>query len=87
MYVVLFNSLDSFNYGKPYVFTLGHGQVIEGMERGLTGVCVGQLLKITIPSHLAYGEQGSGSKIPPGATLIFWVKVLQIERVSMLVRL
>ena len=75
------NVLTSFNYGKPYVFTIGTGQVIKGMDIGLTGVCVGDALKITIPSHLAYGNRATGS-IPANSDLIFYVKVLRLDRVS-----
>ncbi|XP_065185705.1 endoplasmic reticulum protein SC65-like [Sycon ciliatum] len=69
----------SFNYGQPYVFTIGSGQVIKGMDVGLTGVCVGDALKVTIPSHLAYGTRGTKG-IPGNSVLIFYVKVLQIVR-------
>jgi len=50
----------------PYRFQLGAGQVIMGMEQALIGVCAGEKLKVTIPSHLAYGERGYGTVIPPG---------------------
>jgi FK506-binding protein 2 len=62
------------------VFTLGVGQVIKGWDQGLLDMCEGEKRKLIIPSHLGYGEQGAGGKIPGGATLIFDVELLKIDR-------
>ena len=50
----------------PFSFQLGAGQVIKGWDQGLTGMCVGEKRQLTIPSQLAYGDQGAGNVIPPG---------------------
>jgi FK506-binding protein 2 len=65
----------------PFDFVLGGGQVIKGWDTGLVGMCVGEKRKLTIPSGLGYGSGGSG-KIPGGATLIFEVELLKINRAS-----
>ena len=52
------------------------------MEQGLIGTCLGERRRITVPSHLGYGKRGAGDKIPPDSTLVFYIKLLEIERVS-----
>ena len=72
------SSLDA---GNPIVFTLGAGNVIQGWEKGLLGVKVGEKRKLTISPELAYGETGDSSgKIPPNSTLIFEIEVLEINK-------
>ena len=67
--------------GKPpFSLNLGMGMVIPGWDKGLVGVKVGGLRKLSIPSELGYGAQGSGSTIPPNSDLIFTVKCLDIVR-------
>ena len=63
----------------PFEFTIGVGQVIKGWDEGLKGVCVGEKLKLTIPSDLGYGARGYPPVIPGGATLIFDVEVVNIS--------
>jgi FKBP-type peptidyl-prolyl cis-trans isomerase len=70
------SSLDS---GEPFVFQIGQGRVIQGWEKGLLGMKVGEKRKITIPPELGYGSSGAGGVIPPNATLIFEVELLGIE--------
>jgi FK506-binding protein 2 len=48
--------------------------------KGLLDMCEGEKRKLVIPSHLGYGENGAGDKIPGGATLIFEVELLKINR-------
>ncbi len=72
---------SSLDRGDPFVFTLGAGQVIQGWDLGLLGARVGDKRKLTIPANLGYGETGAaGGKIPPGATLIFEIEVLEINK-------
>jgi len=63
----------------PFTFTLGEGQVIPGWDKGVDGMKVGERRKLTIPSSLAYGEKGVGNVIPPNATLVFEVELLNVE--------
>ncbi len=63
---------------SSFSFTLGTGQVIPGWDQGLVGMKVGGERKLVIPSDLAYGPQGQGP-IPPNATLVFDVKLLQVQ--------
>ena len=64
---------------EPFTFTLGAGSVIKGWDLGVKGMKVGGKRKLTIPADLGYGNQGSGNVIPPGATLIFEVELLEVE--------
>jgi FKBP-type peptidyl-prolyl cis-trans isomerase len=69
---------SSFSRDKPLTLTLGAGQVIPGWEQGLMGMCVDEMRKLTIPPHLAYGDEGYPPVIPPRATLSFMVKLVSI---------
>jgi len=69
---------DSSRGGEPFTFKIGAGRVIQGWERGLLDMCIGERRKLTIPSHLGYGDRGAGSDIPGGATLLFDVELLDI---------
>lgn len=64
---------------QPFSFQLGRGEVIKGWDRGVKGMKVGGMRKLTIPAHLGYGDRGAGNDIPPGATLLFDVELLKVE--------
>lgn len=63
----------------PFEFSLGVGMVIAGWDQGVSGMQVGGTRKLTIPAHLGYGARGAGGVIPPNATLVFEVELLQIR--------
>jgi peptidylprolyl isomerase len=69
---------DSSEGGQPFQFTIGAGQVIEGWDQGIPGMLVGGKRELTILPELGYGEAGAGGVIPPNATLIFEVELVEI---------
>lgn len=66
--------------GQPFEVTLGQRRVIAGWEQGLQGMKVGEQRKLTIPPDLGYGARGAGGVIPPNATLVFDVELVEIRR-------
>lgn len=70
---------SSYKRKQPIDFPLGMGHVIEGWDEGIALLQVGDKARFVIPSHLGYGERGAGGVIPPGATLIFDVELMDVK--------
>jgi FKBP-type peptidyl-prolyl cis-trans isomerase len=70
---------SSYKRKNPIEFTLGVGQVIEGWDEGIALLQVGDKARFVIPSFLGYGENGAGGVIPPDATLIFDVELMDVK--------
>lgn len=64
---------------QPFDFRLGAGQVIQGWDQGVAGMKVGGQRTLVIPSTLGYGARGAGGVIPPNATLVFDVELLDVK--------
>ena len=65
--------------GQAFSFTIGAGQVIRGWEEGVAGMKVGEVRRLTIPPELGYGAAGAGNVIPPNATLVFEIELLDVS--------
>ncbi|MGC6285025.1 MAG: peptidylprolyl isomerase [Polaribacter sp.] len=70
---------SSYKRRQPIDFNLGTGQVISGWDEGIQLLQVGDKARFVIPSNLAYGERGAGGVIPPNATLIFDVELMNVK--------
>ena len=68
---------EKFDEG-PFEFVVGNQRVIAGWDLGLPGMAVGGSRRLIIPADLAYGEAGAGGVIPPNATLIFDIELVDI---------
>jgi len=70
---------SSRDHGEPFSFKLGARQVISGWDQGVAGMKVGGTRTLVIPSELGYGSRGAGGAIPPNATLLFDVELLDVR--------
>lgn len=70
---------SSIDRGEPFSFVLGKGEVIKGWDEGVSTMKVGGKRQLVIPPALGYGDSGAGSVIPPGATLVFEVELLEVK--------
>jgi FKBP-type peptidyl-prolyl cis-trans isomerase len=69
---------SSVDRGDPFTFTLGDGEVIAGWDLGVATLRIGDKARLTIPPELGYGPGGYPGAIPPNATLVFEVELLEI---------
>ncbi len=70
---------NSYKRGNPIEFPVGMGNVISGWDEGIQLLKVGDKARFVIPSNLAYGSRGAGGVIPPNATLVFDVELMNVK--------
>jgi peptidylprolyl isomerase len=70
---------SSVDRGRPFSFPIGQGRVIKGWDEGVASMQVGGQRTLLIPPSLGYGASGAGGVIPPNATLLFEVELLELK--------
>ncbi|MCW9023421.1 MAG: FKBP-type peptidyl-prolyl cis-trans isomerase [Gammaproteobacteria bacterium] len=70
---------SSLDRNDPFSFVLGAGMVIQGWDQGFAGMRVGGQRTLVIPAEMGYGAAGAGGVIPPDATLVFDVELLEVN--------
>ena len=74
------NKFDSsVDRDQHFEFPLGAGRVISGWDQGVAGMKIGEIRELTIAPEMGYGERGAGALIPPGATLVFVVELVDLR--------
>lgn len=69
---------SSVDRGEQFQFPLGAGRVIQGWDKGVEGMAIGEVRELIIAPEMGYGERGAGNVIPPGATLVFEVELFGV---------
>lgn len=70
---------SSLDRNEPFAFRIGAGEVIPGWDQGVAGMKVGGQRRLVIPPELGYGASGAGGVIPPGATLVFDIELVELR--------
>jgi FKBP-type peptidyl-prolyl cis-trans isomerase FkpA len=70
---------SSHDHGEPFSFPVASEYVIKGWDEGVVGMKVGGKRRLTVPPELGYGAAGAGSVIPPNATLIFEIELVNVS--------